>query len=209
MQSTLEKKAPQAAGPGPWRSGRWLGGLTLGSPPSCSPQGSQIGCRGGGAVVLELPTKADRPVPILLPTPAPLGFTSPSDVDTKVGRCLTELRGGGRHGPRAGKSCRPQPEFPGLEGYDPTAEFLHPEGPAAPGDTRKGWLCQERLFLLALEAVGDFGGLCGGGKGTPVWTLSSHPTLTNSRCLPPTPSALPFHFGLVSIQQPWDEGEWL
>lgn len=145
-----------------------------------------------------MPTKADRPVPILLPTLAPLGFTSPSDVDTKVGRCLTELRGGGRHGPRARKSCRPQPEFPGLEGYDPIAEFLHPEGPAAPGDTRKGWLCQERLFLLALEAVGDFGGLCGGGKGTPVWTLSSHPTLTNSCCLPPTPSALPFHFGLVS-----------
>lgn len=111
-------------------------------------------------------------------------------------------------------SCQPQPEFSSLEGCDPTDEFLHREGPEAPGDTKKGWLCQERLFLLALEAVGDFGGLRGGEKAP----LSGGPEEVDTLLsLPPPRQFLlpPSHSQCFAVslwpgpEQPWNEREWL
>lgn len=49
----MGKEGPQATGMGPQRSGRWPNGLTLGSPPSCSPQGPQVVSSGDGGIELE------------------------------------------------------------------------------------------------------------------------------------------------------------
>lgn len=74
------------------------------------------------------------PIPVLIPTPAPLGFTSPPHVGPKVGRCLVELRGAGHHGPRAGRSHWPQPKLPGLKGLIPNlSSYILKAGPCGSG----------------------------------------------------------------------------
>lgn len=160
----------------------------------------------GDCQARELPMKTDRPdwspwslLPLNLPVPlltsAPLGFTSPSHVDSKAGRCLTELRGAGHHGPRAGKSHRPQPELAGLKGCDPTPEFLRPKGRALQlwvtlgrtGFARKGPLCwlQRRWESVEVCVMGEMAPLPGGPKevDTLLYLPQSLPPPFHSLCL--------------------------